>query len=105
FEYEHHHVECLGAGDCTPVLAPVRFEPPEVMLRVGVRDQRKAAVERFTKELAPLGTSAPPGGPGYTSGRPNGRESFAYWPALDGKTGVEPEVKMVGAEACRASES
>ena len=74
-------VECLGAGDCVPgVLA--KGDPPEVVLRVSVRDPEKAKVERFTKEFAPLVTSGPPGVTGYTTGRPPVREVFAYWPTL-----------------------
>ena len=45
-------------------------EPPEVVLRIAVRDPRKAVVERFSKEFAPLVTSGPPGVTGYTTGRP-----------------------------------
>ena len=55
---------------------------PEVVLRLAVRDARRAAVERFSKEFAPLVTSGPPGVTGYTTGRPQVREVFAYWPAL-----------------------
>ena len=44
--------------------------PPEVVLRVAVRDPHQAVVERFTKEFAPLVTSGPPGVTGYTTGRP-----------------------------------
>ena len=62
------------------------------MLRVTVRDTRRGAVERFTKELAPLVTSGPPGVTGYTTGRPPVREVFAYWPALIAKNAVEPVV-------------
>ena len=50
-----------------------------------MRDPRKAAIERFTKEFAPLVTSGFPGTTGYTTGRPPVREVFAYWPALVAK--------------------
>jgi hypothetical protein len=95
-EVEHSHVECLGAGDCVPGVVPARAEPPEVVLRVSVRDARRAAVERFTKEFAPLVTSGPPGVTGYTTGRPPVREVFAYWPALVSKNAVTPEVRIHG---------
>jgi hypothetical protein len=85
---EHHLVECLGAGDCVPGVVPARAEPPEVVLRISVRDSRRAVVERFTKEIAPLVTSGPPGVTGYTTGRPPVREVFAYWPALIRKEAV-----------------
>jgi hypothetical protein len=92
---EHHHIECLGAGDCVPGVTPAIGDPPEVVLRVAVRDSRRAVVERFTKELAPLVTSGPPGVTGYTTGRPTAREVFAYWPALVSKHLVTPEVQVV----------
>jgi hypothetical protein len=91
---EHSNVEAFGAGDSLPgVLPPV--DAPEVVLRVTVRDARKAVVERFTKELAPLVTSGPPGVTGYTTGRPAVREVFAYWPALVEKRAVTAEVRVV----------
>jgi hypothetical protein len=96
FELEQSHIEALGAGDCVPGVVRAEREPPEVMLRVSVRDNRKAAVERFTKEFAPLVTSGPPGVTGYTTGRPAVREVFAYWPALLAKTAVQAEMRIHG---------
>jgi hypothetical protein len=93
-ELERSNIECLGAGDSVPRVLGVRAAPPEVVLRVSVRDSRRSAVERFTKELAPLVTSGPPGITGYTTGRPPVREVFAYWPALIAKSAVEPEVTV-----------
>ena len=91
---ERHLVECLGAGDSLPGVLPVA-DPPEVILRVAVFDSRRAVVERFTRELAPLVTSGPPGVTGYTTGRPTVREVFAYWPALIDRTAVKGQVRMV----------
>jgi hypothetical protein len=91
---EAANVECLGTGDCVPGLLP-RVDPPEVVLRVSVRDARRAAVERFTKEFAPLVTSGLPGVTGYTTGRPPVREIFAYWPALIPKSVVPAQVRLV----------
>jgi hypothetical protein len=71
-------------------------EVPEVVLRVAVRDARRAVVERFAKEFAPLVTSGPPGVTGYTTGRPAVREVFAYWPALLAKDAATPAVQVVG---------
>jgi hypothetical protein len=95
FEPAHSRVEALGAGDCVPGVVPTRGEPAEVVLRVAVRDPNRAAVERFSKEFAPLVTSGPPGVTGYTTGRPPVREVFAYWPALLAKAAVCPEVRLV----------
>lgn len=87
-------VECLGAGDGVPAMPANCPEPPEVVLRVSVRDPRRAAVERFAREFAPLVTSGPPGVTGYTTGRPQIREVFSYWPALISKSVVTPEVRI-----------
>jgi hypothetical protein len=92
---QYRNVECLGAGDCVPGVAS-GTDAPEVVLRVAVRDANRAVVERFTKELAPLVTSGPPGVSGYTTGRPPVREVFAYWPALVDKSAVVPHVEMIG---------
>jgi hypothetical protein len=90
---EHSLIELLGAGACVPV-EPPRLDAPEVVLRVAVRDARRAVVERFTKEFAPLVTSGPPGVTGYTTGRAAVREVFAYWPALIAKSAVTPQVQV-----------
>jgi hypothetical protein len=92
---KHCNIECLGSGDCVPGILP-RTDAPEVVLRVTVRDADRAFVERFTKELAPLVTSGPPGVTGYTTGRPPVREVFAYWPALLDKQAVGPKVEILG---------
>ena len=88
-QLEHHNIECLGAGDCVPGVITAQTEPPEVVLRVTARDSRRAAIERFTKEFAPLVTSGPPGVTGYATGRPPVREVFAYWPALIAKDAIK----------------
>ncbi|MCI0703899.1 MAG: DUF1446 domain-containing protein [Planctomycetia bacterium] len=95
FTFAESNVEVLGAGDCVPGVVNASADPPEVVLRVAVRDPRKAAVERFTKEFAPLVTSGFPGTTGYTTGRPPVREVFAYWPALIAKSAVTPIVEVV----------
>lgn len=79
--------EGLG-GEPSPDLA-------EVMLRVGVRSQDKAAVERFTKEIAPLALNGPPTVTGFGGGRPKVEEIVAYWPALIPKTAVTPQVEVI----------
>jgi hypothetical protein len=88
------NIECLGSGASVPGVLPAA-NPPEVVLRVTVRDPRRAAVERFTKEFAPLVTSGPPGVTGYTTGRPQVREVFAYWPALIAKNVLNPQVQIL----------
>jgi len=91
-DLEQSNIECLGAGAVVLGVVLARAEPPEVVLRVTVRDPRRGAVERFTKEFAPLVTSGPPGVTGYTTGRPPVREVIAYWPALVAKSALIPRV-------------
>jgi hypothetical protein len=81
YELERTRIELLGCGDGVPrgTLASL---PPEVMLRISVHDPRREAVERFTKEIAPLVTSGPAGLAGYAVGRSPVRPVFAYWPTL-----------------------
>jgi hypothetical protein len=70
---------------------------PEVQLRVGVRGQNKADVERFTKEIAPLILTGPPAVTGFAGGRPKVEEIMAYFPALIPKTLIETKVDVISA--------
>ena len=70
---------------------------PEVQLRVGVRGQSKEAVERFTKEIAPLILTGPPAVTGFAGGRPKVEEIMAYFPALIPKTLIKPKVEVIEA--------
>ena len=74
-----------------------RPDIPEVQLRFGVRGQSKADVERFTKELAPLILTGPPGVTGFAGGRPKVEEIMAYFPALIPKELIETKVEIVEA--------
>jgi Acyclic terpene utilisation family protein AtuA len=75
------------AGPPSPDLA-------EVQLRIGVRGKDKAAVERFTREIAPLILTGPPSVTGFAGGRPEVQEIVAYWPALIDRTEIEPYVRV-----------
>ena len=68
---------------------------PEVQLRVGVRGEDRAAIERFTKEIAPLVLTGPPGVTGFAGGRPKVEEIVAYWPALIPKTEITARVEVI----------
>ena len=97
-EFTRSLVECLGAGDSVPGVAGVcalgTDGPQEVMLRLSVHDARREAVERFTKEFAPLVTSGPPGLAGYASGRPTVRPVFAYLPTLVPRDAVAASMEV-----------
>ncbi|CAN5337428.1 hypothetical protein BH20ACI2_BH20ACI2_18960 [soil metagenome] len=70
---------------------------PECQFRIGVRGQNKADVERFTKEIAPLILTGPPGVTGFAGGRPKVEEIIAYFPALIPKSLIETKVDIVEA--------
>jgi Acyclic terpene utilisation family protein AtuA len=96
FKLARTNIELLGAGAGVPGAWFWRkYQPPgEVVLRVTAHDPRREAVERFTKEFAPLITSGPAGLAGYASGRPQVRPVFAYWPTLVPKEMVEGNVEV-----------
>jgi len=75
-------------GEPSPDLA-------EVQLRVGVRGPDRSAVERFTKEIAPLILTGPPGVTGFAGGRPKVEEIVAYWPALIPKKEIKASVQII----------
>lgn len=91
--------EYVGAGAChgLKLAGPPSPDTPEVLLRIGVRSQNKAAVDRFTKELAPLALNGPPVVTGFGAGRPQVQEIVAYWPALMPKIEVTPAVTVTEA--------
>jgi hypothetical protein len=68
---------------------------PEVQLRVGVRGTDRKAVERFTREIAPLVLNGPPSVTGFAGGRPKVEEIVAYWPALVDKSVVQTQVEVL----------
>lgn len=79
------------AGDPPPDL-------PEVQLRVAVRGGDRRALERFTREVAPLVLTGPPSVTGFAGGRPRVQEIVAYWPALLDRAAVEPHIRVDVAE-------
>ena len=93
--FEEVLTEFVGA-DAThgPLAGAPDPEIAEVQLRVGVRSPDRAAVERFTRELAPLILNGPPSVTGFAGGRPKVEEVVAYWPALVPKAEITPVVRV-----------
>jgi hypothetical protein len=94
-QFDAIHTEFFGVNACHGPAAPPNPDPPEVELRIGVRGQEKAAVERFTREMIPLVLSGPPGATGYGEGRPAVREIIAYWPTLIEREQIQVRVEVV----------
>lgn len=96
--FDHILTEFVGASATHGVLAsqrPVTTEYPEVQLRFGVRGSDRLAVERFTREIAPLVLNGPPSVTGFAGGRPKVEEIVAYWPALIDKSVVSTQVEIL----------
>jgi hypothetical protein len=87
--------EFVGATSTHGPLAGDGREAPEVQYRIGVRGGDRAAVERFTREIAPLVLNGPPSVTGFAGGRPKVEEIVAYWPALLDKRAVSTAVTIV----------
>jgi hypothetical protein len=99
FEPEDRVQEVVGTGVCVPGVFPEPDEPPEVVLRVGVRHPDKERVDRFGPEIAPLITTGPPGVTGFAGGRPKAQEVVASWPALLAREEVENRIVVTVEEA------
>jgi acyclic terpene utilization AtuA family protein len=97
-KFDHTLTEFVGVN---ATHGPLAGEPsrdlPEVQLRVGVRGDDRAAIERFTKEIAPLILTGPPAVTGFAGGRPKVEEIVAYWPALIPKREISPRVEIIEA--------
>jgi hypothetical protein len=93
--FEHVLAELVGHSSTHGPLADAAGDVPEVQLRFGVRGPDKKAVERFTREIAPLVLNGPPSVTGFAGGRPKVEEIVAYWPALIDKTQVRTAVEII----------
>ena len=95
-KFDALHSEYVGANACHGELLS-GVPPPdlaEVTWRVGVRGADAAAIERFTRELAPLALNGPPVVTYPSGGKPKVEEIVAYWPALIPKSEVAATVKV-----------
>ncbi|HEY5550457.1 MAG TPA: acyclic terpene utilization AtuA family protein [Opitutaceae bacterium] len=97
FTYDRHLVECLGTGASVRGLVSRMSDTHllETVLRISVADPSREAVERFTKEIAPLVTCGPQGVTGYAHGRASVVPVFGYWPTLMPRALVRTSWKFV----------
>jgi hypothetical protein len=93
--FESVLTEFVGVSATHGALAGPAGDVPEVQLRVGVRGDDRAAVERFTREIAPLVLNGAPSVTGFAGGRPKVEELVAYWPALVDKRVVATRVEVL----------
>jgi hypothetical protein len=80
-----------------PLAGPPPADLPEVTVRWGVRSDDFAAIDRFSKEIAPLVLAGPPSVTGFAGGRPRVQEIVAYWPALIPRSEIQLDVQVVKA--------
>ena len=87
-EFTETRTELIGHSACWGPLAPPT-DPPEVLLRLAVRDSDKGKIAEFAKMVPAVILSGPPG-VAVTGGRPPAQEVVAYWPALVPRDRVKP---------------
>ena len=80
--FQEVHGEILGAGACHGPAAAPAPDPPEVVLRMGVRAAKRELVERFSREMIPLVLNGPPTATGFGEGRPRVRGIVAHHASL-----------------------
>jgi hypothetical protein len=98
-------IEVIGAARRAAGLNPAAHG--DVVLRIAVESESRAAVECFSRQLMPLITAGAPGTTGYAEGRPKVRPVIRYLPCLIDRTLVAPTIEMrdVPASAGRTSRS
>ncbi|MAR14931.1 MAG: ATPase [Candidatus Marinimicrobia bacterium] len=85
--------EFLGFSSCHgKKIGKLKSKDDEVVLRLSVRDFNKEKIIRFSKELAPVITTGPPGITGFSGGRPRPQEIIAFWPCLIQKKHIKTKV-------------
>lgn len=96
-QFEEIRSEFVGHNACHGPLSKEIDEEQinEIQLRVAVRSQDAASVERFGKELAPLILTGPPGVTGFAGGRPRPSQIVAYWPALIPKVLMKHVIELM----------
>jgi acyclic terpene utilization AtuA family protein len=94
--FEDTLTEHVGASACWGPLAPPA-DPPEVLLRLSVRDADRGKIEAFSKMVPAVILSGPPG-VAVTGGRPQAQEVVAYWPALVPRDLVRPSLIIEAGE-------
>jgi len=94
--FDEIYTEYLGWNACHGGAAPAACDVPEVQLRIGVRGCVRSDVDRFTREMAPLVLSGPPGATGYGGeGRPKVREVIGNWAAMLPREEIRPHVEVL----------
>ncbi len=94
-EFEETSTEFVGYNSCHGRLVPA-FDPPEILLRLGVRDHDREKLEEFARQMTSLILSTAPG-VAIVGARPRIQEVVAYWPCLIPAAEVKPTVSILNA--------
>lgn len=92
-EFADRRVDLIGYNACHQHLAPPT-DPPEVLLRMGVRDADRDKVEAFSKKFTSVILNTMPGA-AIVGARPRVQDVVAYWPCLIPAELVEPRVSIL----------
>jgi hypothetical protein len=93
---ERIHTEIVGLNSCHGELSETGADQlSEAMLRVAVHSHSRAAVKRFTREIAPLVLSGPPSATGYAGGKRQVQEVMAYWPTLIPRNKIQARFEIL----------
>jgi hypothetical protein len=90
--FEKNNVEFVGYNACHKELAQ-QIEPNEILLKFNVYDYDLKKIEEFSRNIAPLILTGPPG-VAVTGGRPSTQEVMTYYPALIPKKLIHSTVKL-----------
>ena len=93
-KFEASLTEYVGADATWGPLSP-EHDAAEIFLRFGVRDHDKNKVREFSKMLAAIILSGPPG-VAATGGRPAVQDVVAYWPCLVPRDRCSGQVEVFG---------
>ena len=92
-DFEETSTELVGHSACHSHLAP-EVDPPEVLLRLGVRDPNRQKVEEFAKNFTSLILSSV-SGVAIVGAKPRVQNVIAYWPTLVPASEVSAEVILL----------
>lgn len=88
--------EFIGFNSCHKNLVELK-DANEVLLKLDVYDNDKSKIEEFTKKIAPLILSGPPG-VAVTGGRPRIQSVMTYWPALIPKKLIKTKISLLNSD-------
>lgn len=94
--FAKQNTEFVGFNACHLNLAK-QLEPDEILLRFNVYDENRENLIEFSKNIAPLILSGPPG-VAVTGGRPRVMNVMTYWPALIPKDIIHTSVSFLNDE-------